>query len=1444
MRMKQNLKKLVTLVTLAAVLIGVSPVYAGAAGDGTTAQAVTSTDENDARDDAEANAAGEETTGSETSNGVEEAPAETTESSSVAEEDSATAEKESAPEEDAAASAKALSETPSDTGDVTPAEDSSLIWVNDDTGTTFDTLSVAVDAAANGATVHMRGIFESTAVSNAVVGKGITLEIAGDTTITGTNGKGFTLSDGAKLTAAGGAALTMTGFSDAITVNSGSVIADGTYNISDVNNGFVLNGTGKIEGSSRDNLHLTVTAKTNQVGFATTNRTDASAGIDDKYPNFVNATVIVNAGRVDGWTYRAVVADNAHVELSDIWLYSSNSNPLLIKNHSYFKISGRFNQNSWRGGHVLSVYQDIPAKFVDSTVVVDGSRINVAGGQPLYVENSDVTVQNSPDGGININYGNSVYFNNSTLRGVNVRRALIGAGNDRSSNLYFSGSSVVETNAASTNDAIGVNGSFVVTGGSYKTYIAGSNVSNQTPTNGTDNGNEKLTLFQLSNPSVSSLSPINVNGETYTYPVAKANDDGTKRVWVPKTTLTFRLMNQNATFADGTTDDQSFPAIRGETIGAFSQYVDGSTWTPNNFQMPGNPMDSTGTRFLGWYYRDANGTEHEFNAETTRVLDNMLVYAKWEGSSLVYHNNGSDTVARNLPLSQTSVTAETFEDIADENAAFRVAGKTFSGWNTAPNGTGTAYQPGDTIEVTPGSQIDLYAQYEDVSYTVKFSANGGQFSADSVYQNTDYFTIEKDANGGEVAVLKKQATYGQTLHDLTTALGLDYNQLKPDTNASFTGFSLADAVNWYQTKAGTDSIRFDDYTILGVFPVSGTNPAIQSDVTYYLKWQSAADKDNTTTADGTLPADMWSGTAADGTEENSTAITNVADKDAVTVTGAVDVSSIKEQMQQIAENFGMDADQYAGIGINGAQSTFTATMTLPEGIRTPEASDLKAEAEGLGDCFDLSDQIAVDAQNGTVTVTFSLKDGMTDFRKLYDAVNSTGVTSDTLTPDNADTILITVSGLQVDGDQLNEGDTFNISGAVNGSFSGYAYMKAAETSAVRTGRAVGRTAAASAGQAFQFTWNAVQKAGLSSDGDALAATYRYYKPLSLELPGDITTDGATDSKAIRSVTEGDSLTYNGRLDVQSIKEQIDTLKRSFGVSSEEDAQTISLQEITSSFTTTIRFPEGLELPDRVIAGENVTFTDNNLFELRSAEKTEDGKGVIVTLDLKNNENKDRFTSFDQLETAVKSVPRILEMRVAGVTVADGLSDETILTAEGTVTGSFYGIATKGETTRVFSYIWNAIQSTAENSQDTETDEGLGDGQDENNSSPDGSITYTVRTAVTPTPTPDPDPTPTPDNPDEPLPDTPGNDDNNNPVTPTNPETPSTPKTPSTPETPSTPKTPSTPTTSNKSGLPQTPGTGVTAPRTGDTAPIAGFAVTLLAASVVLVVLLRKRKNNQ
>ena len=55
---------------------------------------------------------------------------------------------------------------------------------------------------------------------------------------------------------------------------------------------------------------------------------------------------------------------------------------------------------------------------------------------------------------------------------------------------------------------------------------------------------------------------------------------------------------------------------------------------------------------------------------------------------------------------------------------FTRTGYTFAGWNTAANGTGTAYADGATYTFT--ADITLYAQWTALpTHTVTFDANGG-----------------------------------------------------------------------------------------------------------------------------------------------------------------------------------------------------------------------------------------------------------------------------------------------------------------------------------------------------------------------------------------------------------------------------------------------------------------------------------------------------------------------------------------------------------------------------------------------------------------------------------------------------------------------------------------------------------------------------------------------
>ena len=1137
-------------------------------------------------------------------------------------------------------------------------------WVDDDTAVTYSTLAEAVAAANEGSTVHMSGAIDASAVSGSKVDKNITLDVAADTTITGTgSGNGFTLASGSKLQTADGATLTMTGFGTALTVDTGAVMTDGTYVFTNVNTGISLKGA--MSGSDQSKMRVTVTAKTNAVGIDT-------AGSDVKYKN---VTLIWNGGRQDGWTYRNMNAENSHIEIKDVWLYNSAATPLNL-NNCYFKISGRFGGSSWRGGHVLAVYED-GAEFNNSTVVVDGSRINVTNTKGLTINNSTVTVQNSPDGGFNVNYGSTLTVHNSVLKAVGVGKGFIAAGYSNPSNLYIDGSSVIETAGSSSADSIGCDGAFVVTGGSYKVDESQLTRDELIPTNGEANGNEKLTLFHLADPSVSTISMVNANGTTYPYPVAQANEDGQKRVWGPKATVVFKLNNGNATFADGTTTDKTAVTIRGNSL----NFVKGNT-------DPGTPVSSD--EFLGWYYKDSKGTEHPFTMDTA-VSGDTEVYAKWNNISVVYHNGEGQSFIQSAQPGQTEMTVIGYSDIVNHNSGFAVQGKTFESWTTAEDGTGTQYKKGDSISFENGqTQVDLYAYYGAKQYSVRFSAGGGTFSKDSIYHNDKYFTIETDSYGGETAVLKKTATYGQTLHDLTDALGLDYNQLKPDADAVWSGYKLSDKTYWSTSAFSGDgsTVRFDDYK-LWIFTYNGENPAITDDVTWYLRWTPTAElsKLNGTI---TLPADIWHGGKENG--DDSTRIQSVKPGDTVTLTAAVDVKEVKEKLEAIAGSFGVGPDEYSSIAITDPKCTFSAGFDIPEGFAVPDETAIQVSADGFGSCFDVT-QTKVSGRK--ITVTFELKSGIDNYQKLYDAVNSTGIKT---ALSESDTITFTIDGLMVNGENKSDRDVLEVFGDVSGKFQAIATLDR-------------NPDATSQGTSyyFAFTFKPSQtESGKDSNADSknpISISYRLSKTRNLILPGDITTVGAADSRSIREVQPGGTLNYVGRLDVSSIKDQINTME-----GSEREHK---IRSVTSSFRAEITLGDGLSSSADM---GSVTLTDNDLFEISGV--TVEGSTVTVDMTLKND-----YSSFTELKETVDSVSDILEVTVP-VNVSASLPSAARITSTGSLNGMFSAevVDKKGRVLYEPSFTWKAKQAGEG------TTSALGNGKDDAQSENDNeTIAYTVKT---------------------------------------------------------------------------------------------------------------------
>ena len=539
------------------------------------------------------------------------------------------------------------------------AEEAGKIWLNDDNTVTYTTINDAVAAGHTGDIIRVSGTFDTTntAFRDAVVNNDMTLEFVGDTVILSDNSlqHGLTIASGSHIKTVNGSTLTMKGFNTALNLQVGSEMNDGFY-VFENNEQVSLNGY--INGSARENLVVNVTSNS------------FSRLYNDNF-HVENATVKLNATpiRTDGVYYPlGIMPDggigalqmaynfkNVHFEAMGIAGYEVGKWNI---EDSLIDIDFGGDNSSGGVGYIQFNYHVAPGVSIIKNTNLHLK--NVAMGlsvlndpdtstMELDIDNSIVTLDtlgsdmNSSVGnsGIQVS-GAKVKINDSV---INYTRStpygtafyIIGGG----SQLEMTGDTVINTPASL--DAVDItvdkidnaaavlapNDAYVVTGGSHlvKYHKDTTAEVSTTPTNGAANGNEKLTYFQLADPSVTVLSPVNRYGQRYTYGVANASRDGNKYVWVPSEKVTFSLGdNPSATFADGTNANKETVAMRGHTIGmavrANDEAIPSFSTTPIS--------NDTTKQFKGWFYRDASGNVLPFDANTTDVLETMNVFAMWE----------------------------------------------------------------------------------------------------------------------------------------------------------------------------------------------------------------------------------------------------------------------------------------------------------------------------------------------------------------------------------------------------------------------------------------------------------------------------------------------------------------------------------------------------------------------------------------------------------------------------------------------------------------------------------------------------------------------------------------------------------------------------------------------------------------------------------------------
>jgi outer membrane protein OmpA-like peptidoglycan-associated protein len=135
-------------------------------------------------------------------------------------------------------------------------------------------------------------------------------------------------------------------------------------------------------------------------------------------------------------------------------------------------------------------------------------------------------------------------------------------------------------------------------------------------------------------------------------------------------------------------------------------------------------FSNPGMTFLDWN-TEANGSGTEYsNGESYDFTEPLTLYAIWIGpyETVTFAENDSGTDS--TEASQTEDANTSLTHFANLTPEFTNAGHTFSGWNTQPNGSGTAFTDGENYSFS--STLVLYAQWTPLpTMTATFNDNGG-----------------------------------------------------------------------------------------------------------------------------------------------------------------------------------------------------------------------------------------------------------------------------------------------------------------------------------------------------------------------------------------------------------------------------------------------------------------------------------------------------------------------------------------------------------------------------------------------------------------------------------------------------------------------------------------------------------------------------------------------
>jgi uncharacterized repeat protein (TIGR02543 family) len=259
----------------------------------------------------------------------------------------------------------------------------------------------------------------------------------------------------------------------------------------------------------------------------------------------------------------------------------------------------------------------------------------------------------------------------------------------------------------------------------------------QAPNVITFNGNGS-TSGTMATETASSSTVLNANafvrdGYTFLYWNTAANGSGVNYQssytysFAASITL-YAIWGQNFSVVyNGNTNDS------GSAPGTQTSYVGGA---PLTLQTNTGILAKSGYLFAGWNTSpNGSGTSYALGQTNTTLAGGVTLYAQWLGATYVVLYTSNNGTSGTAPSSQSYTYGTAGITLRSNTGTLARTGYTFAGWNTSPDGTGTAFVVSQA-NVTFSQDTVLFAQWTANQTTVTYvynSADGGNAISAAVY---------------------------------------------------------------------------------------------------------------------------------------------------------------------------------------------------------------------------------------------------------------------------------------------------------------------------------------------------------------------------------------------------------------------------------------------------------------------------------------------------------------------------------------------------------------------------------------------------------------------------------------------------------------------------------------------------------------------------------------